>query len=78
MIRNTLYLSLASGIGKENGGSGSGLYIPPGVQDENHNQGAGACNIESSVGDIGWWGGITTIVDIYDDKKRNFGFKNIR
>ena len=46
--------------------------------DENHNQGAGACNIESSVGDIGWWGGITTIVDIYDDKKRNFGFKNIR
>ena len=46
--------------------------------DENHNQGAGACNIESSVEDIGWWGGITTIVDIYDDKKRKFGFKNIR
>ena len=53
-----------------------GPIVP--VGDENHNQGAGACNIESPVGDIGWWGGITTIVDIYDDKKRNFGFKNIR
>ena len=48
------------------------------VKDENHNQGVGACNIESSVEEIGWRCGITTIVDIYDDKKRNFGFKNIR
>ena len=53
--------------------------MPSGICiDENHNQGAGACNIESSVEDIGWRCGITTIADIYDDKKLKFGFKNIR
>ena len=45
---------------------------------ENHNQRNQAHNIESSDEELGRWGGITSIVYIYDDKKRNFGLKNIR